>query len=383
MSEAVVKDLEGNVVGSRPIEKAPALGLVNALQGQKGSVVIKAHEAGQRVLGEILAAKAAPRDMEEVEREILRQCRDKYFCEEALYLKPTAGIFIEGLGIDFAKALAQIYGNLHYETIQHSKEIATGETQLQCVIWDKERNMTRTETVIVLHKKNAGGNIVDIVDPDAIRLAISRESSYLERNCLFDVFNPSLLRRCFETVLATLDKNASEAMANPTATLKKFASEFGVNEGQIMKFLNITKVDQFKTQHVRRLGMVFRAWKSDPDLVKKLISKNAVVSLDELEGEEPSKEIAPAETPAKEKGKKAPKEKTPPAQNVETSASSSETATTPTEKSKSGSVPSPATKSEPVTSIEVEAAERDDQDDEDEEEIPESALTAVNLDDDF
>lgn len=388
MSEAIVKDLEGNVVGTRPIEKAPALGLVNALQGQKGSVVIKAHEAGQRVLGEILAAKAAPRDMEEVEREILRQCRDKYFCEEALYLKPTAGIFIEGLGIDFAKALAQIYGNLHYETIQHSKEIATGETQLQCVIWDKERNMTRTETVIVLHKKNAGGNIVDIVDPDAIRLAISRESSYLERNCLFDVFNPSLLRRCFETVLATLDKNASEAMANPTATLKKFASEFGVNEGQIMKFLNITKVDQFKTQHVRRLGMVFRAWKSDPDLVKKLISKNAVVSLEELEGDAPSKEIAPAAEPEKEKKatKKKDKEKTEttPASNVESQSqetTSTDSAPSASTKNTSSTSSEPAANSKPTP--DVKNTQRDDQDDEDEEEIPESALQAVNLDDDF
>lgn len=335
-NEVTVVDGDGNVQGSRPVDRGTSLSLPNGLQGQKGSVVIKAHEAGQRVLGEILAAKAAPRDMEEVEREILRQCRDKYFCERALYLKPTGGVLIEGLGIFFAKTLHQIYGNVHYETICHSTDMVAGESQIQCVIWDKERNTTRTETIIVLHKQNRGGKIVGIDDPDGVRLAIARASSFLERNCLMDVFNPALVQRCFEVILATLDQGATAAMADPTATIKQFAEKFGVNPGQIMKFLNITKVDQFKPQHVRRLIALFRSSEADPAIIDRLLKRTGVVDLDAIDkGEEPSKEIAPAETPAKEKGKKAPKEKTPPAQNVETSASSSETATTPTEDRKS------------------------------------------------
>lgn len=387
MSEIAVKDLDGNIVGTRQSERAPSLGLPNGLQGQKGSVVIKAHEAGQRVLGEILAAKAAPRDMEEVEREILRQCRDKYFCEKALYLKPTAGINLEGLGVFFAKTLAQIYGNLHFETIQHSKDTESGESQVQCVIWDKERNMTRTETIVVLHKKNSGGNIVNITDPDQIRLALARESSFLERNCLLDVFNPSLVQRCFETVLATLDKGATEAMADPMGTVKKFADKLGVNNGQIFKFLNITKIDQFKPQHVRRLGALYHAAKQDEDLVKKLITKNSSVDLDALDkGEEPSKEIAPAAEPEKEKKatKKKDKEKTEttPASNAESQSqetTSTDSAPSASTKNTSSTSSEPAANSKPAP--DVKNAERDDQDEPPA--VPESALQAVNLDDDF
>ena len=155
---AEVKDLDGNVVGTREVQ--PFNMQLGGLEGQNASVVIKAHEAAARELSKVMVARAVPRDMAAIEAALIGKnglCHDYIFAEKAIYLKPTSKILIEGLSKFFATYLASIYGNLMVETIEHGKN--KSETQIQCVVWDQERNYTRTETIVVLHKKytNAGG----------------------------------------------------------------------------------------------------------------------------------------------------------------------------------------------------------------------------------
>lgn len=283
--EATVVDADGEVIGTRQVEKLPLQMTAPVVTGQLGSVAIKAHEAATRVLGEIMAAKAEPRDMVAVEKEILNKCRDTFFAEKAIYFKPQGGGYVEGLGIFFAKALYSVYGNMHYETIEHSK--SNTETQVQCTIWDKQRNNTRTETIIILHKKNNGGNLVSITDPDAIRLEGSRQKSYLERNCLLDGFDPGLIQKCFEQVIRTLDAASSAAMANPKETLNKYALQFGVPFGKLCAFLNIKNENGLKPMHCRRLLALYKAIAAEETTPQKVFGQTSIDLDAEAAKEEP------------------------------------------------------------------------------------------------
>ena len=289
---ATVVDMDGEAVGSKPV--APMQFAAPVVSGQLGSVAIAAHAAATQKLGEIVAAKAEPRDLVAIEKEILTKCRDSIFAEKAYYAKPQGSGYVEGLGIFFAKALAALYGNLEFATHEHNK--TANETQIQCTIWDKQRNNTRTETIIVLHKKNVGGSISNITDPDAIRLEGSRQKSYLERNCLLDIFDPGMVQKCFEQVVRTLDAASSAAMANPKDTMEKYAAKFGVNMGQICKFLNIQNEKGLKPMHCRRLLALHKAIEANETTAEKVFGKASIDLEAEAAKEEPP--LTLSETPA-------------------------------------------------------------------------------------
>lgn len=359
---ATVVDADGEVVGTREVAPLPSM-LVppNATQGQMGSVAIQAHALATQKLGEIMAAKASPRDLKAIEREILAECKDPIFAEKAIYAKPVGGGFVEGLGIFFAKHLYSIYSNLQYETVEHSKSIKDG-TQVQCTIWDKQTNNTRSETIIILHSKNSGGNMVALTDPEAIRLEGSRQKSYLERNCLFDCFNPGLLQKCFEQVIQTLDKASSAAMADPKETLEKYSKKFGVSFLALCAFLNIKNEKALKPMHCRRLLAIYKLIESGESTVEKLFGKPGL-DLEAESKKEDEKLAAIAATEATQTIKPSRSSNKPGkgSQNVET-AESTQTAKEDTTRNASVAESTP-TSEKPSTQApapSVQSADRDD-----------------------
>lgn len=362
---ATVVDADGEVVGSKPV--APMQFAAPVVSGQLGSVAIAAHAAATQKLGEIVAAKAEPRDLVAIEKEILTKCRDSIFAEKAYYAKPQGSGYVEGLGIFFAKALAALYGNLEFATHEHNK--TANETQIQCTIWDKQRNNTRTETIIVLHKKNVGGSISNITDPDAIRLEGSRQKSYLERNCLLDIFDPGMVQKCFEQVVRTLDAASSAAMANPKDTMEKYAAKFGVNMGQICKFLNIQNEKGLKPMHCRRLLALHKAIEANETTAEKVFGKASIDLEAEAAKEEPPLTIeqAPAE-PAPQAaagGRKKAATNSSSAKNTPTASSSaspveSTERETPSENASTVTTNTPLTSPSDSPAPSVQSAERDE-----------------------
>lgn len=318
---AEVKDADGNVIGTREVQ--PINMELGSLQGQNASVVVKAHEAAARELSKVMVARAVPRDLAQIEETLLGPnglCHDHIFAEKAIYLKPTSKILIEGLSKFFATYLASIYGNIMVETIEHGKNKA--ESQVQCVVWDQERNYTRTETIVILHKKyTTNGGLQDIFSPDDIRLAVSREKSFLERNVLLDVFPPDLTQRCFEKLLQTLDRASSQAVQRPVETINAFANKWGVKAEQIQKFLNISKVEQFKALHCRRLMALDRSINEGSITVAKVFA-SVPVDIDALDEEETKAEaVQEAAKTTRAKNTKAAKTEQKPTESEQTPAS--------------------------------------------------------------
>jgi|GEM_PF-4957713 len=304
-------NIEQEVITATPVDdrfsgkQLPLLSAPNAVAGQLGSVSIQAHGLATQKVTEIMAAMTVPRDMAAIETEILRQCGDPIFAEQALFAKPVGGGVVEGLSVFFAKALYNIYGNMQYQTIEHSK--GNGATQIECIVWDKQTNNTRMETIISLHQKIGGTQA--LTTQDEIRIEDSRQKSYLERNTLMDCFNAGLTKRCLEKVIQTLDKASSMAMADPATTLKKYADRFAIPVGKLCVFLNIKEPKYLKPTHCRRLHAIYKTidlgeGKIDAAQLNKLFGGTRdSVDLDSLAAEE-----AP-EAPPVVKEKAAPKPK--------------------------------------------------------------------------
>lgn len=314
MNEIIVLDIDGNEVqGAERQDALATMGTnrMNLFGDQNASVVIKAHGEAAKQLSKVMVAREVPRDMEKIALALLGKnglgdkeglCADRFFAEQAIYEKPIDrnGTVVEGLSHYFAKYLSSIYGNLEVETIEHSKSTSTHQSQVQVVAWDQEHNTTRSETIVILHSRKAGDSIKTITDPDQIRLAVSREKSFLERNVLLDIFNPALTQKCKEACLKTLDRSSTEAMKNPAETLKKFAEKFGVNIGQLMKFLSISDPKALKPWQIRRLTGLYKsieAGQTTPDKVFAGLAKGSV-DLDAMAEPEPETQEPAEQAPA-------------------------------------------------------------------------------------
>lgn len=282
-----------------------------SLREMTASAQVKAVEGAVKIMSKVLAAQQMPRNMQDIEEHLLGyydskgdfipgKCDDPMFAEQSVYDKGG----IEGLGHHFAKYVASIWGNIDWESIEHTKSQAEKQTQIQVVVWDIEKNTTHSETVIVLHKQ--AGTDKDANTSDGIRQEVNRQKSILERNCLFDCFDKSLIQKCHERVFETLDKSAIALMREPDDTVKKFAKLLDVSIFQVCGYLGINKPkEQLKPMHIRRLDRLVKNIKSGE--VKK--EKIFAASLDESKSNE--LELLP-ETKS-EKKPRAQKEKTAPA----------------------------------------------------------------------
>lgn len=303
-----------------------------SLQNLGASVQIKAMEGAIKQASKVMAAQALPRNMELIVTDLLGytlddgtkmlgKCDDYMFAEQAIYDKNG----IEGLSHNFAKYLASIWGNLDWESIEHSKSQEEKKTQIQVVVWDIQKNSTHSETVIVLHKQ--AGTDRDANESDGIRQEVNRQKSILERNCLIDCFPKDLLQRCEERLLQTLDAKHSEALNDKNKTLKVYASKLGIEIYQLQSFLHISKVEQLKAAHVRRIMAIVKKIDEIDDasereaFIKKTFKSTATVKPDAQGAGKPKEPQGKDSEPAKDKEakKEAPKETKKPADKSPTS----------------------------------------------------------------
>lgn len=309
----------------------------NSLKGLTGSVAIAAQAEAAKIAAKVLCARAVPRDMQQIKEHLLGyeyqdesgnllkepgKCDEVIFAEEAIYAKPVGtGAVVEGLGHNFAKYLYQIWGNIDFQSHEHTKDMELKQTQIEVKVWDIEKNTTHTESVVVLHMKAGTQRYVDTTDD--IRQEVNRQKSILERNALFDCFPKDLVQLCEERIFQTLDKAASLALKDPMKTIKSYASAFEVNEGQVMNYLGISKSDQLKASHIRRMSALKNALAAGETKKEKvfgsgLITAEALKKEEEAEQQKKEQEKAKAAKAQKKEEKKEEKK-----ENVSLSASTS------------------------------------------------------------
>lgn len=292
------------------------------LKGLQASIATKAAGEAMKVASKVMAARAVSRDISMITTDLLGydytdengnivhepgQCDNLMFAEQAVYAKPVgSGSIAEGPSHWFAKYLASIWGNFDWESIEHTKSQSEQQTQIQVVCWDIEKNSTHSETVIVLHKK--AGTDTTAHSADDIRQEVNRQKSILERNCLLDCFPKDLVQRCFERMLETLDKSQAEALKTPQKSLELFAKKLDVEVNRVYAFLKITKPEQLKASHLRRLQSAFKAIQAGEIKKEKLFSASATVNLTA----EPPAEEKPKETKKAAKEKEKAKDTPPP-----------------------------------------------------------------------
>ncbi|RJX21828.1 MAG: hypothetical protein C4570_02140 [Ammonifex sp.] len=123
-----------------------------------------------------------------------------------------------------ARALAQIYDNLYWETTI-VKETEDGVI-IAVSVWDPETNKSaKAEDLVkrLVQKKTDKGTIWVTADEMRMREVINRRAAFLLRNCLFSILPPDLVEDVGAQCLQTLKSEIKD----PEGEKKRLLLEFG------------------------------------------------------------------------------------------------------------------------------------------------------------
>lgn len=109
--DEVVRTDEMDVVEPTAVERVESV-LPSAVEARDVTAVAAAESVKALVQGRILMAIRRPRDIDEVRRRLLNDCRRPRFAESARYAKPIGGGTVRGWSIRFAEAVVRHLGNI-------------------------------------------------------------------------------------------------------------------------------------------------------------------------------------------------------------------------------------------------------------------------------
>ena len=196
----------------------------NALQEKDGAKGIA------QILGQMHLAKKFPRNMVEVEKELLSLCQNRDFSETAFFSIPRGGRDIEGPSIRLAEAAATAMGNLNFG-IDTSLE-DDQSTRFTAYALDLEKNTSVVRSFIRKHEKKIGKKIVKINDPSQIYEVIAADATKRLRACLFAIIPRYLIDKAEEACRLTLKRSEPTKQETIQRILMAF-EEYNVSKNDI------------------------------------------------------------------------------------------------------------------------------------------------------
>ena len=153
------------------------------LTGVYGSMAPAVAREVAQIQGQIMMAKAYPRNMDVVIAKVESACSRKTLAEHALYTYARGGTDISGPTIRLMEAVASAYGNIKagYEVVESDSE----KSRIRAYAYDMETNTVIERNFDVEHiryTKDAGRK--RLVDPRDIYEKIANDSARRVRACL-------------------------------------------------------------------------------------------------------------------------------------------------------------------------------------------------------
>lgn len=183
--------------------------------------------AETEVQASVLLARRFPRDESAVAKKIKTACNRQTFAAKGIYVYPRGGQDVIGPGINLAKEIARMWGNIQYgfEIINETDD----ERTIRGVAWDLESNTKAFSSDTfkkLVYRKNGGW-----IKPDErdLRELTNRRGAIAMRNAILAIVPRDLADEATETCLSTLGKGKK---VDWQKVVTAFA-EFGVTPAQL------------------------------------------------------------------------------------------------------------------------------------------------------
>lgn len=197
---------------------------------------VEEQRAIAQVQGQVLVAQKFPRNQMEAYNRIIGACQRKGLAKGAIYSYPKGGKNVTGPSIRLAETIAQEWGHIDYGIVEI--EQCQGFSRMMAYAWDLQRNVRRTMSFTVKHKRDTKSGSYELTDSRDIYEITANNGARRVRACIMaiipgDIIDDSV-EECMKTNRRSIgDEPISEIMKKIVIAF----DEFGVKPKDIEKRL--------------------------------------------------------------------------------------------------------------------------------------------------
>ena len=224
------------------------------LTGVYGSMAPAVAREVAQVQGQIMMAKAYPRNMDTVIAKVESACSRKTLAEHALYTYARGGTDISGPTIRLMEALASAYGNIKagYEVVESDDD----KSRIRAYAYDMESNTVIERNFDVEHiryTKMEGRK--RLIDPRDIYEKIANDSARRVRACLQQIIPGDIVDYAVELTKKTLVENVDTSPAARASLVDAFG-KFGVTKIMLEAYIQ-RKMDAITADQIVKLRGIY------------------------------------------------------------------------------------------------------------------------------
>lgn len=205
---------------------------------------------------QVATARKYPRDIVAFKRDLVAMATmDEETAASCQYSVPRGGKSIDGPSVRLAEMVAATYGNLQIsaQVTGHDDRFVYAEA----VVRDLEKNITMGLRV----RRRITDKHGQTYNEDMIAVTGSAAVSIVYRNAIFKVVPAAFVQSAYNESQAMLEAAASADLKNAVPKMFTAFADMGVNEEEILRYLQVEKKSDVRGIHLVRMRGVLNAIK--------------------------------------------------------------------------------------------------------------------------
>lgn len=200
--------------------------------------VVEQSRAVAEVYAAVMIAREAPRDLQGAIRQMEQACQTNELADRAFYTQQRPGKTVVEPTIHLARELAACWGNIQTSVFELRRDDEHGQSEMQAVAWDLERNHRAALGFIQPHFRDKDGGLVKLTSMGAIYEANANAGARRLRQCILAVLPNWFVERAKALCRKTLNDGGGTPLPQRIAeALRLFEDEYNVSADDIARTL--------------------------------------------------------------------------------------------------------------------------------------------------
>jgi hypothetical protein len=191
-------------------------------------------KAVQEVQASLIIAQRFPRNLSQVNVDILSMCEINSLAEEAQYTYPRGKTRVTGPSIRLAEVLAQNYGNMTFGFRILSQN--SDSSEVESFAWDLQKNVKTTRTFSVAHYRDTRQGRKKLTEERDIYEMVANQAQRRVRACILGIvpknFQEDAVAQCNKTLMGG-DVPLSERVKKLSMAFKDIGVSIEMIEGHL------------------------------------------------------------------------------------------------------------------------------------------------------
>jgi hypothetical protein len=200
--------------------------------------VIEQSRAVAEVYAAVMIAREAPRNIQAAIRAMEQACQTPELADRAFYTQKRTGGPVTDASIHLARELVNCWGNVQTSVFELRRDDEHGQSEMQAVAWDLERNNRVSLGFIQPHMRDKDGGLVKLTSMGSIYESNANAGARRLRQCIFSVLPNWYVERAKALCRKTLNDGGGKPLPQRIAeALRLFEAEYNVGEADIARML--------------------------------------------------------------------------------------------------------------------------------------------------